>query len=70
MSLTDEQIESFRTIMRDVRGIELTKAEAFTQGTMLVNLMKVIGKPMTQKEFDAIQVERIKTLDLKRIFGD
>lgn len=50
MQISDEKIEEYRKIYKEEFGKEISKEEARRQGTNLVNLMKLIYKPITKEE--------------------
>ena len=59
--LTDEQIKKFQAIYRKCFGKEIGKEAALEQGIKLVRLMEIIYKPMTKKEYEAVQKRRKET---------
>jgi len=54
--LDEEQITKFQTIYKNRFGTELNREDAYTQGIQLLQLAKLIYKPMTVDEFKSIQV--------------
>ena len=50
MILTDEQVAEFQNIYRRKFGMEISREEAYEKGARLVRLMKIILKPMPEKE--------------------
>ena len=56
--LTDEQVKKFQAIYRERFGKEISKEAALEQGIKLVRLMEIIHRPMTEKEYEAIQKRR------------
>jgi len=55
MLLTKEQVEKFQEIYRKSFGEEISYQDALAGGISLVNLMKIIYKPITQKDYDDLQ---------------
>jgi hypothetical protein len=71
--LSDKQIEEYQKIYKSVFGREISKQEAYDQGIKLIQLLKVIYKPMTEDEY-AFIMERRRLLtkedeDMKREIG-
>lgn len=52
MSLTREQVEKFQKIYKERFGEEISYDEALKSGTKLVNLMRIIYKPITKEDFE------------------
>lgn len=52
MSLTREQVEKFQKIYKERFGEEISYDEALESGTKLVNLMRIIYKPITKEDFE------------------
>lgn len=50
MHISDEKIEEYRKIYKEQFGEEISKEEAREQGINLVNLMKLIYKPITKED--------------------
>ncbi len=63
MLLSDKQLEAFQEIYKKRFGKPISKQEAYEKGIMVVRLLAVIYKPMTQEEFDfySKEVEDTKT---------
>jgi hypothetical protein len=61
MVLTDGQVEQFRQLYFKRYGREISKEDAYDQGIKLIRLLKRIYKPMTEKQFDAVQRHRVET---------
>lgn len=51
MILSDENIRQFQILYKKRFGIEITKEEASEKGRALVQLMSVIYKPITKKDY-------------------
>jgi hypothetical protein len=62
MVLSDEQIEEYRRVHREVFGTEISRVEAYDQATKLIRFLKVILQPMTEEELTAVKecMKRIK----------
>ena len=59
--LSDEQIKKFQALYKNRFGKEISREEAFEQGAKLVRLVELIYKPMTEKEYLALQERRQAT---------
>jgi hypothetical protein len=64
MVLSDEDILKFQALYKSELGIEIGREDAYEKGIKLLQLMSVIYKPMTEKEYELIQKHRIDTLPL------
>jgi hypothetical protein len=51
--LSDKHIKKFQDIYEARFGIRLNKKDALEKGLKLVNLMKIVYKPITKKELEA-----------------
>lgn len=58
MFLSDEEVTEFQAIYRKNFGKEISREDARERGTKLVRLFEIIYKPMTKKEFKAVQTRR------------
>lgn len=47
--LTDEQIAEYQRIYKEHYGKEISKAEAVEQGIRLINLIKLVYKPIPKQ---------------------
>lgn len=52
MKLAKEDIKKFQSLYLKRFGVELTEKEAYEKGLNLVNLMKVIYKPIKKDDFE------------------
>ena len=48
--LTEEAVEQFKKAYLEVRGVEIDDAKAIELGQSLLNMFKVIYRPLTTKE--------------------
>ena len=64
MVLADADIEKFQALYKSQFGMAISKEEAYEKGIKLLNLLSVIYKPMTEKEYDLVQKRRLETLPL------
>lgn len=48
--LSDEMIEKFKTLYYEQFGERISKQEALSQGIALLNMMKVIHRPLQSKQ--------------------
>lgn len=46
--LTQSDIDKYKAIYKKVYGKEITDAEALEQGTRLINLFKIIARPIPE----------------------
>ena len=58
--ISKEALNKFKVLYKEHFNKDISDQEALDKGTRLVGLMRAIYKPMTQKEYDAIQKRRIK----------
>ncbi len=64
MVLSDEDIIKFQALYKSEFGMEISREDAYEKGIKLLQLMSVVYKPMTEKEYEFIQKHRIDTLPL------
>lgn len=64
MLLLDADIKKFQELYKARFGVDISKDEACAKGTQLLNLMKLVYKPMTKEEHETIHKRRIETLPL------
>jgi len=62
MKPSNENIAAFQVLYKKRFGKDISKEDALEQGTKLLRLMASIYKPMTQAQFDAVQVRRKELL--------
>lgn len=60
--LSEEYLTKFSKLMRELYGVELSREEAYEQATKLLELVKVVYRPMTEEEFRKT-IESIKDKD-------
>ncbi len=58
MMISNEHIQKFKKLYKNRFGKELSDAEAQEKGSALMRFMKIIYKPMTQKEFEMVEKRR------------
>lgn len=51
MNITPVQLEKFKDLYRKHLGIELTDQEAREKATRLIQLLLVVDKPMTERDY-------------------
>lgn len=56
--LTDEQIKQFQMLWKNSFGEEITEEKALEFGTKLVDLMRLIYKPITKEEFNKYEIHK------------
>lgn len=66
MVLTDQQIKKFQMIYRDQFGKEISRKKAYEKGVKLIQLMRLIYKPITEKEYKQLQKRREETKEIKK----
>jgi hypothetical protein len=66
MALTDEDITKFQALYKNELGMEINREDAYEKGIKLLRLMSVVYRPMTEKEYEAIEKHRRDTLSLLR----
>ncbi len=59
--LSDEQITKFQTLYKNRFGEEISREEAYEQGAKLIRLVKLVYKPMTEKDLEELQQRREAT---------
>ena len=64
MVLSDEDILKFQALYKSQFGTEISKEDAYEQGIKLLRLMSIVYKPMTEKEYELIQKQRVDSLQL------
>jgi hypothetical protein len=64
MVLSDEDISSFQAIYRKRFGREISKEDAYEKGIKLLRLMSIVYRPMTEAEYQNLQVRRQETKTL------
>ena len=55
MGLTDEQVQEYQRIHKEVFKTEISKKDAYDQGIKLLRFLAVILKPMTEIELNNIK---------------
>ena len=61
--ISKEHLEKFKEIYKKEFGKEISDEDALEQGTKLLRLVELIYKPMTVKEYGALQKHREQTGD-------
>ncbi|MFZ2969901.1 MAG: hypothetical protein WA063_02020 [Minisyncoccia bacterium] len=56
--ISKEQLEKFKDIWKKQFGGGISDQKALEEATSLINFIKVVYKPMTQNEFEAVQRRR------------
>lgn len=59
--ISKEHLEKFKKIYKKRFGKNLSDQVALEQATQLLNLVKIIYRPMTKKEYDQVQKRRKET---------
>ncbi|MDD5552071.1 MAG: hypothetical protein PHI88_02875 [Candidatus Pacebacteria bacterium] len=53
-------------IYRDQFGKEISRKKAYEKGVKLIQLMRLIYKPITEKEYKQLQKRREETKEIKK----
>lgn len=61
MVLSDEDISSFQAIYRKRFGREISKEDAYEKGIKLLRLMSIVYQPITEAEYQNLEVRRQET---------
>ena len=56
MQLTDQQIKKFQAIYKEEFNKEISKAEALEKGLRLVELIKVVYKPLPKEDLEKFKI--------------
>lgn len=59
--ISKESLEGFKKIYKKRFGEDLPNQVALEKATKLLNLVKVVYRPMTQEEYDKVQERRKET---------
>ena len=59
--ISKEALEEFKRIWKKEFGTEISDSDALESATKLLNLMKIIYKPMTKKDYKKISERRHTT---------
>ena len=58
--LSEEKIIEFQRIYKECFGKEISREEAYEKASMLIQLMRLVYKPMTIREYHYLQKRREK----------
>lgn len=61
--LSDGQVAQFQALYKKHFNKEICREEALEQGSKLIRLIELIYKPMTETEYQQLQIHRQKTND-------
>ena len=56
--LTSKQIKNFQKLYKDRFGKEISTENAYEQGAKLIRLIELVYTPMTEKEYQQVQLQR------------
>ena len=62
--LTGEQIAKYQSIYKKSFGREISKEEAYEQGSKLIRLIELIYKPIKESDYQLLQKRRTETEEL------
>ena len=62
--ISKEKLEEFKNIYKKRFNKTLSDQDAIEKGTKLLRLVEIVYKPITQKEYDALQKRRKETDDI------
>ena len=57
---TDYQIAQFQEIYRNLYHKEISKKEALDQAIKLISMVKLLSKPLSQKEYESLERKRTR----------
>jgi len=63
--ISDEQIIKYQATYKNRYGKEISRERALEQGLLLIRLVELIYHPMSEAEFQQLQVRRKQTGDLQ-----
>ena len=61
MQFTKKQLDEFKRIYKKEYRVDINDSQALEMATKLINLIKIVYKPMTENEFEALQKRRKET---------
>ena len=61
--ISREALGEYKKIYKKQFGKNISDAEALEQATKLLNLMKIVYKPMTREEFERFSKQQTKPLE-------
>ena len=59
--ISEERLKEFKKIYKKRFGKRLSGQDALEEATKLLNLVKIVYRPMTKKEYDKVQKRREET---------
>lgn len=59
--ISKEQLEEFKSIYRKEFGKDISDQDALESATKLLNLLRLVYKPMTKEEFSKLEERRKNT---------
>ena len=62
--ISDEQVKEFQILYKNRFGKEISRERAYEEGVKLIRLIKLIYKPMTEREYKQLQKRREETRNL------
>lgn len=60
MCITPEYLKRFKALFKDKFDQDIDNRDAFTSLTKLVNLMRLIDKPITKAQFERLEERRME----------
>ena len=63
IQLSDKDLDEFRRLYKRRFGKEISREEAREQGSSLLRMMKVVYKPVTQKQVDELKARDAKAVN-------
>ena len=64
MLLSDRQITEFKTLYKNHFGKKISREEAYEKGINLINLIRILYRPITKNEYTQLKKRREETRDL------
>jgi hypothetical protein len=59
--ISEKALKEYKTIYKKEYGIDLSDKEALEQATRLLNLMKIIYRPISKDDYEKLQKRREET---------
>ncbi|MFA5232523.1 MAG: hypothetical protein WC410_02560 [Candidatus Paceibacterota bacterium] len=59
--ISEKALKEYKAIYKKEYGVDLSDEEALEQATKLLNLMKIIYKPISKEDYEKLQKRREET---------
>ena len=67
MVLSDENIKEFQELYKEHFGVEISRADAYENGTKLLRLISLIYRPTSEKESPATVAPRAEIITEQKV---